>query len=658
MNPILTLPVTLALAAGLVLAAPEWRPIDPADLAAKTPTVDKDADAEALFWDVWVLDELDGGELHSVLDHYVRVKIFTERGKETQGKVDILSAGRTRIAGITGRTIKPDGSILELDKNSVFDRVLAQVEGFRVRAKSFAMPGVGPGAIIEYRWRETRVDQVANYVRLQYQRDVPSRRVTYHVKPLRVGNVTIGMNSIRFHMPAITWVKESGGYSSATLTDVPAFQREPDMPPDDQVRAWVLVYYTMRDNVVPEKYWQEFGRDRYRVYKGLMKVDGEIKAAAAKAVEGAQNDEEKLKRLFDYCRAQVKNKYDPGAGLSSEERAALKQNKTPADTLRQGYGNSREIDLLFATLAAAAGFDARFALVADRGDAIFNRGLPDSYFLNSRTVAVRTNDKWLFLQPSSTHLPFGMLDWRMEGADALIPDPKEPTFVKTPISGTARSAMRRKAILKLDARGAIEGDVTVEYTGHRAAARRQALAGDSAEEQSADLAKSVQALIPSAVVTGIKIENAPDAEKPVIETYHIRLPGYAQRTGKRLLLPLAFFQRGVAARFPTSARQHPIFFRYPWLEQDQLLIEMPEGFETENAEAPQPIRFAPVGEYNVSLGITRDKRKLVYTRALAFGANGQMFYDPKHYPGLKKVFDAIHEQDQHIVGLKASEAKP
>ena len=31
-----------------------WRPIDPADLASKTPIVEPDADAEALFWDVWV----------------------------------------------------------------------------------------------------------------------------------------------------------------------------------------------------------------------------------------------------------------------------------------------------------------------------------------------------------------------------------------------------------------------------------------------------------------------------------------------------------------------------------------------------------------------------------------------------------------------------
>lgn len=72
----------------------------------------------------------------------IRIKIFTERGKDRHGKVDIASAGRTKITDIVGRTIKPDGTIVELEKNAVFDRVLVQAEGIKVRAKSFAMPGV------------------------------------------------------------------------------------------------------------------------------------------------------------------------------------------------------------------------------------------------------------------------------------------------------------------------------------------------------------------------------------------------------------------------------------------------------------------------------------------------------------------------------------
>ncbi len=48
----------------------DWRPVDPAELAMKAPAVEKDADAEALFWDVRVDD--DAADL--VFTHYVRIK--------------------------------------------------------------------------------------------------------------------------------------------------------------------------------------------------------------------------------------------------------------------------------------------------------------------------------------------------------------------------------------------------------------------------------------------------------------------------------------------------------------------------------------------------------------------------------------------------------
>jgi hypothetical protein len=67
----------------------DWRPVGLADLALKAPVVEKDADAEAIFWEVKVSDEFDGGSLRTVFNHYLRIKIFTERGRESQSRIDI-----------------------------------------------------------------------------------------------------------------------------------------------------------------------------------------------------------------------------------------------------------------------------------------------------------------------------------------------------------------------------------------------------------------------------------------------------------------------------------------------------------------------------------------------------------------------------------------
>src|SRR5258708_21782341 len=133
----------------------DWRAVDPAELASKTPVVDKDADAEAIFWEVRVADEIEGGSARKVLSHYIRIKIFTDRGRESQSRIDIPFTSGASIKDVFARTVKPDGSTIEVKKEDVYERTIVKTGGLRVKVKSFALPGVEPGAIIEYRWRET-----------------------------------------------------------------------------------------------------------------------------------------------------------------------------------------------------------------------------------------------------------------------------------------------------------------------------------------------------------------------------------------------------------------------------------------------------------------------------------------------------------------------
>src|SRR5262245_4852558 len=94
----------------------DWKPVDPAELASNTPVVEKDADAEGLFWEV----RIDDAEGDLVFNHYLRIKVFTDRGREAQSKIDLpfgnLFGSQIKIQDIAARTIKPDGSIVELNK--------------------------------------------------------------------------------------------------------------------------------------------------------------------------------------------------------------------------------------------------------------------------------------------------------------------------------------------------------------------------------------------------------------------------------------------------------------------------------------------------------------------------------------------------------------
>ncbi|MBA2340558.1 MAG: hypothetical protein H0V88_09195, partial [Pyrinomonadaceae bacterium] len=519
---------------------------------------------------------------------------------------------------------------------------------------TFAMPSVEPGAIIEYRWREVRPGFSAQYTRLQFQRDIPVQRVTYYVKPLSNPYITFAMRYHPFQMENPRFAKDKNGFYSTQVTNVPAFHEESRMPPEDTVRQWILLYYTEDRKLTAQRYWPDYGRRIYEAYKPYMKVNDAIRAAATEAIGTATTDDAKLQNLFNFARARVKNAYTDEANLTAEERQKLKENKSPSDTLKQGMGSEQDIDLLFGALATAAGYDARVVTLVDRSDMFFNPNFTDDYFMYPTNIAVRVGNEWQFFDPGASHLPYGMLAWGEEGVDALISDPKEPAFVSTPMSPAAKSLERRTAKLTLTEDGTLEGDVRIEYTGHLAAEKREIFDDDSPAEREEFMRSDVRGRMSTAELTNIQLENISDPAKPLIVSYRVRVPGYAQRTGKRLFIHPAFFQSNQSALFPTTARKYPVYFPYNWSEHDTVRISLPAGFALDNAEAPQSLSGGPLTSYTVRAATADNGKTLIYERRFQFGTNEVLTFDTATYPKLKIYFDNVHEQDGHTIALKSA----
>ncbi|MDT7604660.1 MAG: hypothetical protein QOF61_2657 [Acidobacteriota bacterium] len=640
----------------LASSDPDWKPIDPAQLAMKSPLVEKDADAEAIFWEVRADDDSED----FVMSNYIRVKIFTERGRDAQSKVEIPYFEGTRIKDIAARTIKPDGSIVELKKEDIFEKKIVKGGGFTLKAKAFALQGVEPGSIIEYRWREVYENSSAQYARLQFQRDIPVESITYQIKPSAHYTGASAVRFQTFHMDVPKFSKGKDGFYTTTVSNVPAFHEETRMPPEDQVRRWMLLYYSADEKPNPQEYWKQIGKALNDIFKENVKVNDDVKKAATEIVGDAQTPDEKLQRLYDYCRLKIKNLSDDASGLTDDDRAKLiKKNAKPADTLKSGQGTGDQVDQLFGALAVAAGFDARLALMADRSRIFFDPTFADFYFLRhgNANIAVKVGDQWRFFEPSRTYVPYGMLPWQAEMEDALVGDSKEAFFVKTPLSPPDKSLEKRTAKLKLLDDGTLEGDVRIEYTGHLGNDKKEYNDDDSAQQREDTLRAMVKTHLSTAEVSDVKIENVSDPVKPFAYTYKVRVPGYAQRTGKRLFLQPAFFEHGTSPLFATSDRSNMVYFSYPWSEEDTVEIELPEGFALDNADAPQPFAAQDVSKYDVHISVTKDGRKLIYQRSFFFGGGKSgLLFPVASYPQLKTLFDELNKRDNHTITLKQGAA--
>jgi hypothetical protein len=137
------------------------------------------------------------------------------------------------IKDIFERTIKPDGTIVELKPEDVFERDIIKGNGVKLKAKSFAVPAIETGAIIEYRWKEIREDTY-NYTRIELAREIPVQFVKYYIRPAKV---PVGMRLHSFNTSG-NFVQEDGGFYSTTMKNVPAFREEPRMRSEYDIKPW------------------------------------------------------------------------------------------------------------------------------------------------------------------------------------------------------------------------------------------------------------------------------------------------------------------------------------------------------------------------------------------------------------------------------------
>ena len=645
--------------AEIVGQAQFWRPVTPEELQAKAPVVEADADAEALLWEVYVDDQDTGGTLQTVLTHYVKVKIFSERGREAFSKIDI-HFGRIegldadiRIRDIAARTTKLDGTVVELKDSDIFEKDIELGPKTSLKAKSFVVPGVEVGAIIEYRWREIR-GVVTYHQRLYFARDIPVRLVKYHIKP--VDHPELGMGGQPFNIVNTPFVKESNGFWITTAANVPSFKPEPLMPPEYSIRPWLLLYYTKNVKIEPEKYWKQYGRKAFDEHKPMTKVSDEVRRAAHEATLAETAAEKKIEKIVHYVRAKIKDINEDANKFSAEDRKNFRPNKDAAETLTRGLGTAHDINMAFAAMAAATGMDARIVNLPRRSDVVFPKWFTDDYFMRTECVAINFEGTWKYFDPASRYAPFGMLRWQGEGQPALISDAREPIWTTTPLSPASRSMRKRAATMRLLADGTLEGNVRIEYTGHIGAYYKEFNDDRSQHQQEAALRSMIKSdVLSSAEISDISVENINDPDKPLVYSFKLSVPGYASRTDKRIFLQPNIFERSTKPLFSESSRRYDIYFQFPYSERDQVAIELPPGFELENPDAPQMVKDSSgIGVNQLTLYIGKDKKSLTYVRNFAFGNGGVLAFDKSAYAQLKTLFDAFYKANAHEITLKQS----
>lgn len=606
------------------------------------PVVEADADAEAIFWEVR-LDDKKSNRLS--YEHYVRVKIFTERGRERFAKMDIPFMKGKKVENVAARVIRPDGSIVELKAADIFEREIAKAGKQRVLAKSFAVPGIEPGVIVEYQYSETIKGDSAGGERLIFQRDIPMQRVAYYVRPYADSNLSF--NS--YNMQETRFTEDQNGFRYAVMTNVPAFKEEPFMPPDDEVRRWVYLSYSGIGSFLQ---WNFLAQRWGFVSSKFAKSTKAVKAKTAELTNGVMSDDEKVRRIYNFIQKGMKNiAFDT---TYSEEQIDKMDVEDADDALKRGVGNSFHLDMLFAAMTKAAGLDTRIVLAGDRSDNFFT---PEKYpyvgFLQMSGIAIQIGGEWKYFDPCAPFIPYGMLPWNREGVRALLIGEDSNQWQTVPAVGIFRSTAKRTGKFKLGPDGTLEGEMTLEYDGHQGISRRRDQARDSLARREELITDEIKRKISTAEISGVSIEHFDDSTKPLTYSMKIRVPNYAQKAGKRFILQPGVFEFGSTPVFTSATRNYNLYFPYPWSEQDEIDLQLPDGYELDGADSPAEVKdTGSIGKDKIEMSIIRETNTLKYRRSFYFGGGGKILFPATSYTPIKTLFDGFHKADTHAISIR------
>jgi Domain of Unknown Function with PDB structure (DUF3857) len=637
----------LVTAAGVVLVnvarADDWKPITPEELKMTSVTEAPGAPAVILYRQV---DRDDASRATNEYD-YMRIKILTEEGRDQANVIIPFEKGRTSIINIRARTIQPDGRIIEFD-GKVYEQMVEKTKGVKYLAKTFTLPDVHAGSIIEYHYSIDFADHWIFGSHWLLSEDLFTKKAIFTLKPYQRYPWNVQW-SWPAGLPLGTTPPTEGPDHIVRMTseNIPAFIEEDYMPPVNEVKFRVL--FTYRDEPFEsdvDKYWKQFAKKKTGQIEGFADKKKAMEEAVKSIVSASDPPEVKLRKIYDRVQQIPNASYMPAKSEEQRKRENIKENKDVEDLWKHQYGDGVELTWLFLGLARAAGFEAYPCLVSGRSDYFFRKERVNGMELDANVVLVKVGGKDQYFDPGSAFTPYGLLPWMETGVAGMRFDKNGGTWIQTEMPASSETRIERNAQLKLTTEGDLEGKLKVTFTGLEALDRRIRQRNEDETARKKNLEDEVKNYIPAG--SEVELINTPEWKNGNVlltAEFNLKVPGWLSAAGKRALLPTGLFGASEKHLFEHANRIWPVYFKYPFETVDDITVTLPDGWKVDNQPKDMD-RDAKAVEFKLEVkndgGAVRIKRQL---------RSDVVMVGKEHYSILRNFYQLVKSEDEQQIVL-------
>ena len=638
--------------------ATDWPPITPEQMAMKDSPQQPGAPAIVL-----IRQETDDDTMH-YHEIYMRIKVLTDEGRKYANVEIPYERRHLGVSSISGRTVHADGTIVPFE-GKPFDKDVHKEHNLRIRVKSFNLPDVQVGSILDYRYDFRYDDHDLFPPTWIVQGDLFEQKVMFKFVPYmkewenskgRTGYGAAWTNFLpnnrqpQLHeSPQNSFgVPSKPDWIDLEMDDVAPLAMEPYSPPASPLKWRVEFYYRSGDK--PEDYWKEEGKDWNKEVESFMGKKKGLSEEVAQLTAGADSPEQKVRKIYYFVSRLENHNYDPPRAVQEQQALGMKPIKGAEDVLQDKGGDHDELNRLFVAMVRAAGIPAWLMRVPDRSETFFEQALLSTDQFDAEIAIVQINGKEVFLDPGTKFCPYGLMDWRYMGCRGLRQSASKGTEIGfTDMPNYTEAMTQRMARLKLSDRGTIEGDMAVGFYGLEAMNWRQEAGKTDDEGRKKLLEDEIRSWLPGGSEVSMTEPPAwPNTEVPLVAKFHISSP-LATSAGRRWIVPVHVLQVNRKSAFASNDRQNPVYFDYPSREIDEVHITIPAGMEVESLPANDHVKL------DYALYITTQKQESPQTiMAVRDVAMGGALFGKDEYKELKGFYDKVKAGDDQPAILKGA----
>ena len=576
----------------------------------------------------------------SRLTVWARIKVLTEEGKG-YGEVSVPHSNYAQLMSFEGRTVLSDGRVLPVPTEAKFVRKISKRQ--RRAVTSVAFPGVEVGAVLDYRY-EIKIDSIyflepwyfadevpvlSSEILFGIPREVQARQ--WNRDPFRVGLKTEGRDS------------SVGTELRVWAENIPSVPDDPYGPPfADLALQMMLVPAILHAGGLPERLMDDWDSTckLYNdwVYSKVRRKDGGVAAKARAIADAAATPRAKAEAIYRFVRDEIAT--GEHGGITPDGDGPLEK------ILAEKRGDTAGKALLLEAMLKAARLDARLVWAADRSSGQMDPGIANPNWFDRILVMTTIDGQRVFLDPADPALSFGQLRYGYEGTRAMVFDVKKPEGIVLPEMPFDQNARRAVIDLTLDAEGRLAGTGELVLTGHHAWERTDWKEDDPKtlegwKEWLGDQHRGFE-------VADIRFQEMPD-ERKVRLTWSLKqreedvLGDEVTLTPSRPLGPVAqpFVQT-------SDKRRSPVFFPYGDVDDLELRLRWPEGFQLDTVPALAR-QERKVGVFSVEVDAKDAERTLVYRRRLEM--RSRQLGTAQDYEAARALYAAAEKSDAQALLL-------